>query len=139
MRPPTPDEENQLFVSPPDDEDLDEISTIINTIVVRKPLPSGTRARPTSTAQGKGGNRLRLVVNASTSSSTSTSGQSSRDATPGGEPVEDVHQNYISAKKPRFRAQLNKTPYERPTAPTPGPESLIPKRVRKKKSVSPSA
>ena len=139
LRPPKLDEENQFFVSPSDDEDLEDISTIINTIVVRKPLPSGTMAPPASTAQGKGGNRLRLVVNPSPSSSTPASGQSSRDATPGGEPVEDVHQNYISAKKPRFRAQLNKTPYERPTAPTPGPESLIPKRVRKKKSASPQA
>lgn len=121
------------------DEDLNDISTIINTIVIRKPLPSGSMAPPALTAQGRGGNRLRLVVNPSPNSSTPTSGQSSRDATPGGEPVEDVHQNYISAKKPRFRAQLNKTPYERPTAPTPGPESLIPKRVRKKKSASPPA
>lgn len=139
LRPPVPGEQNQFFVSQSDDEDLDDISTIINTIVVRKPLPSGPMAPTASTAQGKGGNRLRLVVNPSPNSSTPTSAQSSRNATPGGEPLEDVHQNYISAKKPRFRAQLNKTPYERPTAPTPGPESLIPKRVRKKKSASPSA
>lgn len=128
------DDDSQFYVpdSETEHEDLDDVPEGMINIIrpiggARKPLPSG----PPAAAQGKGGNRLRLVVNPSPGGSAPGSGQSSREVSPG-IPIVSAKQDLLNSKKPRWRAVMNKTPFVQPPAPTPGGPP-VPKRIRKKK------